>query len=154
MRIRNEHDARELRHKYHETKSAMVVGGTTSMGGAAPDRTITGEGMDGIQVTPEQLIQADKQLAAAQDQLMTHLATAKELAGPIGDGKGPVANTMRSAFLNRADTDGGVQATLRDYLEELTKVRSAINATLSTYVNVDDSVAQDMSRYSGGAVEA
>ena len=115
------------------------------------DKHILGVGMDGIEVTPEMLSQADAQLAAAQDELKTHMTTAGNLHGPLGDGHGPVAKAMASTFLERASAQGGgVQAALQNYHDELQNVRDAIRQTLNTYQAVDTDVAALMNQQGGG----
>ena len=114
------------------------------------DKSILGVGMDGVEVTPEELMAADQQLADAQQQLATHLTTAQKLHGPLGDGHGPVAHTMASAFLDRASQESGVQSALTNYILELQNVRDAIKQTLATYEMVDTGVAQQLSNQSEG----
>jgi hypothetical protein len=75
-----------------------------------------------------------------------HLKAAQHLMGPLGDGGGPVTGPMRKAFLARADVDGGVQAALLDYLEEMVAVRVAILNTLSTYEGVDGETTNRLAR--------
>ncbi len=106
--------------------------------GDRPEHGVTGTGMDGIEVDFEELRQAERDLAALHDGLVTHLRDAVELAGPLGDGSSPVTGPMRKAFKDRADLEGGVQATLLDYIGELISVRAAILETLNAYDATDD----------------
>ena len=71
------------------------------------DKNITGVGMDGIEVTPEDLVQADKDLNAAQLELDELISRAGDLHGPLGDGHGPVAKNMAATFLDRASAQSG-----------------------------------------------
>lgn len=105
--------------------------------GGRPEHGVAGTGMDGIEVDLDELRQAERDLAALHDGLVTHLRDAVELAGPLGDGSSPVTGPMRKAFLDRADVEGGVQATLLDYITELISVRAAIIETLNAYDAAD-----------------
>jgi uncharacterized protein YukE len=136
---RNQHD-----HQSHAKLDKPTIGHADH-----GDKHITGVGMDGIEVTPEMLTQADSELDAAQQELLTHIKRATNLHGPLGDGHGPVAQTMASSFLDRASLEGGgVQAALQNYYTELQNVRDAIKQTLDTYQAVDTGVAEDLSRQS------
>jgi hypothetical protein len=137
---------RAWRHQHHGSRKPHFDKPT--MGHADhTDKNITGVGMDGIEVTPEELIQADKDLYAAQLELADHQRRAANLHGPLGDGHGPVAKTMASSFLDRASLDGGgVQSALQNYIDELQNVRNAISQTLTTYESVDSGVAEYLAR--------
>lgn len=120
-------------HRSHEVAYFMpdiTVGGR-------PEHGVAGTGMDGIEVDFEELRQAERDLAALHDGLVTHLRDAFELAGPLGDGSSPVTGPMRKAFLDRTDVETGVQAALLDYISELISVRAAIIETLNAYDAAD-----------------
>jgi hypothetical protein len=106
---------------------------------------VSATGMDGVQVDLTKLVDTEKSLAGLYDQLARHLETAIRLAGPLKDGSSPVTGPMRQAFLERADTEGGVQKVLRDYLSELAKVRVAILQTLASYDAMDSGAAEMLS---------
>ena len=105
--------------------------------GGRPEHGVAGTGMDGIEVDFDELRQAERDLAALHEGLVAHLRDAVDLSGPLGDGSSPVTGPMRKAFLDRADVDGGVQATLLDYISELISVRGAIIETLNAYDAAD-----------------
>ena len=152
MRITSREQAeRAYRHQQQHDHDKAFIKPEIDKHGVHVDRSITGVGMDGIEVTPDLLRAADQQLAAAQDALQGHMTAARELHGPLGDGHGPVAATMRSAFLDRASTQaGGLQAALQNYHDELTNVRIAIAETLATYETVETGVADQLNRQSEG----
>lgn len=109
--------------------------------GPRPVHEVSATGMNGVQVDLNKLADTEKSLAGLHDQLVRQLETATRLAGPLKDGSSPVTGPMRRAFLERADTDGGVQKVLRDYLSELARVRVAILQTLATYEAMDSGAA-------------
>lgn len=109
--------------------------------GPRPVHQVAATGMDGVQVDLTKLANTEKSLAGLHDQLVRQLETATRLTGPLKDGSSPVTGPMRQAFLLRADTEGGVQKVLRDYLSELARVRVAILQTLATYEAMDDGAA-------------
>lgn len=114
--------------------------------GAAPVHGATGTNMDGIATDFDALVQAEKELAELYDDLFDQLRAAKGLTGPFGDGASPVTATMRRAFLDRADIEGGVQAALVDYIEELFDVRMAILQTLRTYEGIESDATALLNR--------
>lgn len=114
--------------------------------GAAPVHGAAGTNMDGIATDFDALVAAERELADLHDDLYDQLRAATALAGPLGDGSSPVTAHMRRAFLDRADIEGGVQAALVDYIEELFAVRSAILETLRTYQGVDGDAADRLNR--------
>jgi hypothetical protein len=143
-RIDNLTEAKRLQREHGETDVAYFLPDVKA--GPAVRHGITGTGMDGIDVDTDALRQAEGELAALHDDLMKHLRDAGELTGPLGDGGGPVTVPMRKAFKSRADVDGGVQAALVDYLEELVGVRLAILNTLADYEGVNSDMAARFNR--------
>lgn len=133
-RIDNLTEAKRLQREHRETDVAYFLSDVKA--GPGVQHGVTGVGMDGIEVDFDALRQAEQELAALHDDLMRHLRNASELTGPLGDGGGPVTVPMGKAFKSRADVDGGVQAALVDYLEELVGVRIAILSTLADYEGV------------------
>ena len=115
--------------------------------GAAPQHGAAGQNMDGIATDFDQLRQAERELAGLHDELVAHLRSAADLSGPLGDGSSPVTGPMRTAFADRADMAGGVQAALLDYIDELVAVRVAILDTLATYQGVDDEAVIRLNRH-------
>ncbi|GAA3533001.1 hypothetical protein GCM10022222_15470 [Amycolatopsis ultiminotia] len=81
-----------------------------------------------IELDPDEIAAADAELAKRHDELTGYLHQAEQLASPLRDGNSPVAEHLRKAFGVRGSTDAGVQAVLRQYLEELSALRGAIRA--------------------------
>ncbi|MGQ0839411.1 hypothetical protein [Actinokineospora sp.] len=138
-RVRTMQQAEALRSEHQETTGAFMMPDITV--GPRGNHSVSGTGMDGVEADYAELTRADKALAELHDQLVGQLRTATELSEPLRDGGGPVAAQMRRAFLDRADADGGVQAVLADYIEELTAVRMSIRETLQAYQQVDEQAA-------------
>jgi len=134
-RIDNAGEARHLL-KEHPLNRPTNVRPDDSVG-AAPVHAVGATGMNGVEVDLTMLSQTEKELAGLHDELVGQLADAGRLTTPLSDGSSPVTGPMRTAFLQRADADGGVQATLRDYLLQLLKVRQAILETLRGYAAID-----------------
>lgn len=143
-RIDSLSEAQRLRSEHRVVDVAHVVPDIDAR--QAAQHSVTGTGMDGIEADFAELRSAEKRLADLSDELLDQLREAQELTGPLGDGGGPVTGPMRRAFGERADMEGGVQAALADYLEELLAVRGAILATLDTYGAVDDEAANRLNR--------
>src|SRR5262245_7917756 len=123
-RIDNLTEAKHLRKEYRAEDVAYLVPEVGAL--AAGPHQVTGTGMDGIQADFAALRQAERELAALHDDLVSHLNEATDLAGPLDDGSSPVATPMRAAFRTRADNEGGVQTALQQYLTEVISVRVAI----------------------------
>lgn len=138
-RIDNLTEAKRLQREHREEDVAYFLPDVANFGNV--QHGVTGVGMDGIEADFATLREAERDLAALHDDLVTHLRDAAELTGPLGDGTSPVAVPMRKAFLDRADLEGGVQTALLDYLEELISVRTAILQTLATYEGVETDTA-------------
>lgn len=137
----------EARKLYREHRRHRHEGHVTDYeAGPAPRYGVGGTGMDGVDVDLEQLRQAEHDLADLHDGLVDHLRAAQDLSGPLNDGTSPVTTPMRKAFRDRADPEGGVQAALVDYLDQLVAVRSAILDTLATYAGVDGDEADRLNR--------
>ncbi|RSD21363.1 hypothetical protein [Amycolatopsis eburnea] len=91
----------------------------------------------------DQVEQAKAALDERSRALSAHLAAAAELSTPLTDGHGPVAHWMRRSFGLRGGTDpGGVQATLRSYLDELASLRQALDTVATTHHRNDDEAAE------------
>jgi hypothetical protein len=143
-RIDNMTEAKHLRREYREEDVAYVVPDITGVQGGR--HAVAGVGMDGIEVDFEALRQAERDLAALHDDLMSHLNEAADLTGPLTDGSSPVATPMRLAFRTRADNEGGVQTTLQQYMSELISVRIAILDTLAGYEGIEDDTVGKLQR--------
>lgn len=139
-RIRSEQDARDLRDKYHR-----VTAGTSDVTvqvGPRGDHRVSGIGMDGFELTPQEMRQTASDLDHLYGQLEGYLRTAeRELTTALPDGTSPVASKMRWVFLDRADQAHGIPAVLRGYMNELAKIRSAIHATLAAHQQRDEEAA-------------
>lgn len=134
-RIDDLSDAKRLREEYRSELVASFLPDVKKR--SVVDHTITGVGMDGIEVDFVALRQAEQRLASLHDELIGHLRMADELGEPLRDGTSPVTGPMRKAFARRVNVDTGVKAALLDYMSELMSVRGAIIATLGTYDGVD-----------------
>ena len=93
--------------------------------------------MSSFELDPDEMREARKRLGDHLTLLTQYRNLAHDLAQPLHDGNNPVAKQMRKAYLDRADTEGGVQAVLDDYIAELTDIVTTIDATLSTYDALD-----------------
>ncbi|GLZ38331.1 hypothetical protein [Actinokineospora sp. NBRC 105648] len=148
-RVRNMQQAEAMRHDRGRVEQVAVV--LPEVTAAAPgDHRVTGTGMDGVEADYAALAAADRELAALYDDLVGQLRRAQELADPLQGGLGPVAAPMARAFLDRADTEGGVRAALVDYIEELYEVRMTIRDTLNAYRAVDQQAESDLRRAGEG----
>lgn len=144
-RVDSFQEAKEL-YREHRPRSVESYFSPDIRAGAMSSHGAVGTGMDGIAVDLDDLVRAERELAELHDDLFAQLRAATALDGPLGDGAGPVALHMRRAFLDRADLEGGVQAALVDYIEELFTVRSAILQTLAAYQGVDGELAARLNR--------
>lgn len=143
-RIDNLSEAKRLQREYRPQAEAHFLPDVAA--GPRPVHGVAGVGMDGIEADLDQLRQAERDLSQLHDGLVQHLKDATDLAGPLGDGTGPVTGPMRKAFRDRASMENGVQAALLDYLEELIAVRVTILDTLATYDGVDNEAANRLQR--------
>jgi hypothetical protein len=143
-RIDNLTEAKHLRHEYREQDVAYVVPEITGVSGGK--HRVDAVGMDGIQTDFAALRQAERELAQLHDDLVSHMTEAADLTGPLGDGTSPVTGPMRTAFHSRADHEGGVQATLQQYMSELIAVRIGILETLATYEGVENDAVGKLQR--------
>ena len=114
--------------------------------GAVPVHGAAGTNMDGIATDFDALATAERELAGLHDELVDQLRSANTLSDALSDGASPVSAPMRRAFLNRADVEGGVQAALVDYMEELFAIRMAILQTLQTYQGIDGDAVDRLNR--------
>lgn len=148
-RIDNLTDVRHLAREYGKEpqgSSAMVAGAAA---GPAQPFTVTGTDMPGgVEADLNELRAAERELARLHEGLMEHLRAANALTEPMTDGSSPVAKHMRKAFFDRADIEGGVQAALVDYMEELMAVRAGILDAVADYEGVDSAAAEQLKRQS------
>jgi hypothetical protein len=106
---------------------------------------LVGEDDGRIELDPQEIAAADAELGRRYEELSDLLAQAKELEAPLKDGSGPVATHLRQAFGLRGSADTGVQATLRQYLDELAALREAIRQAGASHQRMDEQ-AQDSLR--------
>jgi hypothetical protein len=141
-RIQNERDARNLldQHKVAKAGRSDVV----VQVGPKADHRMAGAGMDGFEIDQDAMINAHRELGDLRKQLEGQLETARQLAEPLQDGTSLVATQMRKAYVDRADPDGGVQAVLSDYLDELDEIRDAIRMSLEMYGDMDADAARGL----------
>jgi hypothetical protein len=143
--VRNLTEAKELRKKYagadrdpKHIEHARDVAEPTGAGSAG----VQAEDGDGIDLDLEAVEAAQRKLGQHYLELSAYLERAKSLDGQLNDGKGPVAEPMGKAFTLRAGADeGGVQAMLRAYLEELSSLRESIRRVGSTHQEFDQQSA-------------
>lgn len=143
-RIDNLTEAKQLRREYRERDTAYLLPEIDAL--QAARHQVAGTGMDGIQADFAALAQAERDLAALHDDLVGHLTEAADLTGPLRDGSSPVTGPMRRVFRLRADDEGGVRATLQQYIRELVEVRIAILKTLATYQGVESDTVRKLQR--------
>jgi hypothetical protein len=142
-RIDNLTEAKHLlRHEHREQDVAYVVPEITGVSGGR--HRVDAVGMDGIQADFAALRDAERRLAELHDDLAGHLTEAEELTGPLSDGTSPVTGPMRAAFHSRADNEGGVQAALLQYMNELMAVRNGISETVSTYEDAETHAVSEL----------
>lgn len=140
----------ERAYRHHHHKHDKDFDRTTAGPGDHSDKGILGVGMDGVEVSPEELHSARQNIEGLIAELEDHKTKALELHGPLGDGHGPVAKTMAASFLDRASQESGVQFALQNYIDELRNVQAAIDQTLGTYTMVEAGVADEFNRSNGG----
>ncbi|CCH33604.1 hypothetical protein BN6_63600 [Saccharothrix espanaensis DSM 44229] len=145
-RVRGIEDARRLRDELDRERRGRpappprVAAPTTA--GATP---IVAQDGDRIALDFDELDAALTTLDELHDTLGEHLRRADVLADHFGDGKGPVALHMRRAFgLRGSGQDGGVQSSLRSYLDELGALRAALRQVGSTHRAEDEAAAEGM----------
>lgn len=157
--ISGEREARRLLKEYRrEARSepetpmrhASEVAGPSGAGAAG----VVGEGgADGIALDPAEIAAAEKRLAELYAEIAVYKAQAEDLAGPLGDGAGPVAAHMRKAFgLRGSAGPGGVHLALQQYLDELARLREAIAQVGATHLASEDAAMESM-RTDGQGVE-
>ncbi|KAA9156371.1 hypothetical protein FPZ12_028020 [Amycolatopsis acidicola] len=128
-RLRDKADAQKLlrQEKQHQQHSSQVrEAGDVAKPTGAGSAELVGEDDGRIELDPAEITAADAELGRRYDELNELLTQAKELESPLRDGNSPVAAHLRKAFGMRGSADTGVQATLRDYLDELDALRQAI----------------------------
>jgi hypothetical protein len=101
-----------------------------------------GHGTDWIELDPEVLESAERELMDRYNELSGYLSSARRLDGELQDGKSPVTRPMGRAFGLRGGAGaGGVQAALQGYLTELATLREAIRQVREAHVNNDQQAA-------------
>jgi len=143
-RIDNQTEAKRLQGEHRPQSVAYFMPEISAL--PAAQHGVSGVGMDGIEVDFDALRDAERQLAALNDELVEHLKAANGLTDPLTDGTSPVTGPMRKLFRSRADMEGGVQTALLEYLDELIAVQQAIRDTLDGYVGVDSEAADRLQR--------
>src|ERR1041384_892000 len=106
--------------------------------------------MDSFQVEVEAMREAYNALVQHRAALEQHRATAADLIDSVPKSTSPrkdrVADKLHEIYRDRADTNGGVQAVLDDYLEELDQIQNTIRTTLEAYAAGE---REAISRYQG-----
>lgn len=146
-RLQDKADARRLLHdmgKQPQTPRHVSTADEVDAPTGAGSAELVADDGDRIELDPAEIAAADAELARRHDELSELLAQAKELEAPLRDGSGPVATHLRRAFGLRGSADTGVQATLRDYLDELASLREAIRRAGSSHQQADDEVRDNL----------
>lgn len=142
-RVSDWDDARSLHKQFakSEHKPARRVQDAASVHdpSGAGNAELVADDSGTIELDPAEIAAADAELAQRQDELAGYLRQAGQLASPLKDGSSPVAEHLRKAFEVRGSADGGVQATLQQYLDELSALRDAIHAASAGLVRQEDS---------------
>lgn len=115
---------REKQYVAHSSKIEHASGVAEPTG--AGSAQLVGEDDGTIELDPAEIAAADAELGRRADELNELLTKARQLESPLRDGDSPVAVHLRKAFGMRGSADAGVQASLRDYLDELEALRQAI----------------------------
>lgn len=141
--VRDRQDAQQMRDaerelrkqtKHEHVSRAAEIAAPAGAGSAQ----IVAAGADRIELDPLVLNTVESELARLHDELTRCLALTQELGGELQDGKSPVTQPMRKAFGLRAGAGpGGVQAALREYLDELAGLREAIRRVRSAHQEND-----------------
>jgi hypothetical protein len=151
-RVRSRAEARELRDEWRaelreerredrERLHASDVAAPTGAGAAI----IVAEDGDGIDLDLDQLNAATAALDQRYQEIAGYLREAVELDGRLADGSSPVTRPMRRAFGIRGGAEeGGIQAALRAYLEELDAMRVAIRQVGALHQAQDEQAALAM----------
>ncbi|MFE0023950.1 hypothetical protein [Amycolatopsis sp. NPDC059021] len=153
-RLQDKDDARRLLKQLgkqprtpHRVASAEDVHDPSGAGNAA----LIADDAGRIELDPAQIAAADAALARHHDELSELLSQAKELEAPLRDGGSPVAKHLRRAFGLRGGADTGVQATLRDYLDELGTLRDAIRQAGASHARADEQAGESLTRIHPGS---
>jgi hypothetical protein len=126
-RLSDKADARRLlreQPKQHHSGHVAKADQVDAPSGAGSAELIGDAGH--IELDPAEIAAAQAELDRRHEELTTLLTHAGELETPLRDGSGPVSVHLRKAFGLRGSADSGVQAILRDYLDELAALRDAI----------------------------
>ena len=106
--------------------------------------------MSSFQVEIEAMQEAYKALVKHRETLEGHRARAAELTDSVPKSTAPrkdrVADKLHEIYRDRADSHGGVQAVLDDYLQELDQIQNTIKTTLEAYAAGE---REAVSRYQG-----
>lgn len=133
-RLSDKADARRLLRelpKEHHTGPVAKADQVEAPRGAGSAELVGDAGR--IELDPAEIAAAQAELDRRHEELSALLTHAGELEAPLRDGSGPVSVHLRKAFGIRGSADGGVQAILRDYLDELAALRDAIRQAADTY---------------------
>ena len=106
--------------------------------------------MTEFELDPAAMSAAFKELDQHMRDLASYQAVAADLYRALPDGHSPIAPQMRKAYKDRADFDGGVQAVLQDYLDELADIRDSIAMSSATYSELDQGAAADVTAAGNG----
>lgn len=106
--------------------------------------------MNSFEVEIDAMRAAYAKLVQHRAALEQHRATAATLTDSVPKSAAPrkdrVADKLHEIYRDRADTNGGVQAVLDDYLQELDQIQNTIKTTLEAYAAGE---REAVSRYQG-----
>ncbi|HKS45700.1 MAG TPA: hypothetical protein VJT49_11420 [Amycolatopsis sp.] len=141
---------RDLREKEPHQAGRVAKAGEVAAPAGAGSAELVGEDGGRIELDAAEIAAADAELARRSDELAELLAQARELEAPLRDGGGPVAGHLRKAFGVRGSADSGVQALLRDYLDELDALREAIRQARAGHEANEAETADALARIHAG----
>lgn len=158
-RLQDKADARRLLREARKEASHSHAGPVQEAGDVrkptgAGSAALVGDG-GRIELDPAEIAAADAELGRRHDELSGLLTQAKELEAPLKDGSGPVSAHLRKAFGLRGSADSGVQAVLREYLDELDSLRQAIRQAAAGHAAHEADVQDTLAAlHAGGEAEA
>jgi tetrahydromethanopterin S-methyltransferase subunit B len=96
----------------------------------------------GFHVDMTEFTEAMRKLAHQYEAMLRQLEGSTELDGSLPDGAGPVSEIVGHAFNHRLGSDGGMRYAVRTYLNHVTRIVDALNATAANYQQVEDAMTQ------------
>jgi hypothetical protein len=136
--VRDEADARrQLREEHQREIRERPVLQATAVAVPA-DEPVAGV----LELDYTEIDAAKRALDEHYQRLSGYLESARGLAAPLADGKGPVAHWMRRSFRQRGGAEaGGVQTALESYLGELASLRQSLDTVAAAHRSNDEEAA-------------